>query len=203
MFTDRGLPRAQAAQGTNAGNQQWYSVTLMLGGNEQPTKGHIQAVLDLRAYLMARGVGGTIRGHRDFVAISCPGEVLYRLVADGTFGAKGNGNPSAGGGGGMTSVRSIRSQQAAVNSLGHNPKLDMASLWGPLTEAGVKWLRPRSASARTVCGVRPPRPPTRRLEAPPPALPHRSPALPPPEGLLLRPQGGPGKFGERHRPASA
>ncbi|WP_236572280.1 N-acetylmuramoyl-L-alanine amidase [Nocardiopsis sp. FR4] len=141
VFTGRGLRRYQAAQGTTRGNSEWYSVTLMLGGNEQPTQGHIQAVRDLRAYLMARGVGGAIRGHRSFVSTSCPGDVLYELVLDGTFGARGNGNPSSGGGGGMTSVRSIRSQQTAVNGLGHNPKLDIDGLWGPKTEAGVKWLQ--------------------------------------------------------------
>ncbi|MGW5877793.1 peptidoglycan recognition protein family protein [Nocardiopsis terrae] len=141
VFTGRGLHRYQAAQGTTRGNSEWYSVTLMLGGDEQPTEGHIQAVRDLRAYLMARGVGGAIRGHRDFVSTSCPGDVLYDLVLDGVFGAKGNGNPSSGGGSGMTSVRPIRSQQTAVNSLGHNPKLDVDGLWGPKTEAGVKWLQ--------------------------------------------------------------
>ncbi|GAA1456988.1 hypothetical protein GCM10009603_05070 [Nocardiopsis exhalans] len=141
VFTGRGLGRYQAAQGTTSGNSQWYSVTLMLGGDEQPTDGHIQAVRDLRTYLMARGVGSAIRGHRDFVSTSCPGDILYELVADGTFGAKGNGSPSAGGGGGMTSVRSVRSQQTAVNSLGHNPKLDVDGLWGPLTEGGVRWLQ--------------------------------------------------------------
>ena len=41
----------------------------------------------------------------------------------------------------MTSIRSIRQQQEAVNGLGYTPKLDLDAEWGPLTEAGVKWLQ--------------------------------------------------------------
>jgi hypothetical protein len=41
----------------------------------------------------------------------------------------------------MTTVRSIKQQQEAVNALGHTPKLDVDGEWGPKTEAGVKWLQ--------------------------------------------------------------
>jgi hypothetical protein len=41
----------------------------------------------------------------------------------------------------MTSVRSIKEQQVAVNSLGYTPPLDTDGEWGPKTEAGVKWLQ--------------------------------------------------------------
>ncbi len=41
----------------------------------------------------------------------------------------------------MTTVRTIRQQQKAVNALGYRPKLDVDGEWGPLTEAGVKWLQ--------------------------------------------------------------
>jgi hypothetical protein len=41
----------------------------------------------------------------------------------------------------MTSIRSIKQQQEAVNALGHTPKLDVDGEWGPKTEAGVKWLQ--------------------------------------------------------------
>lgn len=99
VFTGRGLNRYQAAQGTTSGNANWYSVSLMIGGNEQPTPEQIQGVRDLRAYLMARGMGSAIRGHRDFVSTSCPGTPLYALVQDGTFGQKGNGTPTNPGGG--------------------------------------------------------------------------------------------------------
>lgn len=41
----------------------------------------------------------------------------------------------------VTSIRSVRQQQQAVNGLGHTPKLVVDGEWGPKTEAGVKWLQ--------------------------------------------------------------
>jgi hypothetical protein len=41
----------------------------------------------------------------------------------------------------MTTVRSIKQQQIAVNGLGYTPALDTDGEWGPKTEAGVKWLQ--------------------------------------------------------------
>ena len=54
----------------------------------------------------------------------------------GTFAATGGGAVKP-----ITSVRSIRQQQEAVNALGYTPKLDVDGEWGPKTEAGVKWLQ--------------------------------------------------------------
>lgn len=83
VFEGRGLDREQAAQ--PGGNATWYSVTLMSGPNEYPTPEQINAVRQLRAWLMGKGVAGAVRGHRDFFATSCPGDLLYRMVRDGTF----------------------------------------------------------------------------------------------------------------------
>lgn len=83
VFEGRGLNRAQAAQ--PSGNTTYYSVTLMSGPDEDPTPQQINAVRELRAWLMDKGVGPLVKGHRDFYATSCPGERLYRLVRDGTF----------------------------------------------------------------------------------------------------------------------
>jgi hypothetical protein len=83
VFEGRGEGRAQAAQ--PGGNTTWYSVTLMSGPGEKPTPEQIEAVRELRAYLMDRGLGEAVKGHRDFYATSCPGDELYRLVRDGTF----------------------------------------------------------------------------------------------------------------------
>jgi hypothetical protein len=83
VFEGRGLNRLQAAQ--PGGNDSWYSVTLMSGPNEDPTPAQINAVRELRAWLMSQGVGSLVKGHRDFYSTSCPGDRLYRLVKDGTF----------------------------------------------------------------------------------------------------------------------
>ncbi|WP_236574620.1 peptidoglycan recognition family protein [Nocardiopsis sp. FR26] len=86
IFEGRGLRKYQAAQGTSSGNANWYSVSLMIGGSEQPTAAQIEGVRRLRAWLMgAYGAAGTVRGHRDFVSTSCPGAPLYAMVTDGTF----------------------------------------------------------------------------------------------------------------------
>ena len=86
VFEGRGLNRQQAAQ--PGGNSTWYSVTLMSGPGEAPTTEQINAVRELRAYLMDRGVAGGVKGHRDFYATDCPGGVLYAMVKDGTFAKK-------------------------------------------------------------------------------------------------------------------
>ncbi|MFB6906837.1 peptidoglycan-binding protein [Streptomyces bacillaris] len=71
------------------------------------------------------------------------------VTADGIWGpdteAAYRAYTSTGGPGkGMSSVRSIASQQKAVNDLGHTPKLDVDGVFGPRTEAGVKWLQTRA-----------------------------------------------------------
>lgn len=83
VMEGRGLGRVQAAQ--PGGNSTWYSVTLMSGPGEDPTPAQIDAVRQLRAWLMGKGVAGAVRGHRDFIPTSCPGDRLYRLVKNGTF----------------------------------------------------------------------------------------------------------------------
>ncbi|MEU2292459.1 peptidoglycan recognition protein family protein [Streptomyces bacillaris] len=70
------------------------------------------------------------------------------VTADGIWGpdteAAYRAYTSSGGPGkGMSAVRSIASQQKAVNDLGHAPKLDVDGVFGPRTEAGVKWLQAR------------------------------------------------------------
>lgn len=83
VFEGRGEGHVQAAQ--PGGNTTWYSVTLMSGPGEKPTDAQIDAVRQLRAWLMRKGVGGAVKGHRDFFSTSCPGDLLYRMVRDGTF----------------------------------------------------------------------------------------------------------------------
>lgn len=92
VFEGRGIGRIQAAQPT--GNSTWYSVTLMSGPGEAPTSAQIEAVRELRGWLMDKGVAGVVKGHRDFYSTDCPGTVLYQMVKDGTF-AKSPGKTTA------------------------------------------------------------------------------------------------------------
>lgn len=94
VFEGRGLDRMQAAQPT--GNSTYYSVTLMSGPSEDPTAAQIDAVRELRAWLMGKGVGPLVKGHRDFYSTSCPGDRLYRLVKNGTFTKPASGAKPAG-----------------------------------------------------------------------------------------------------------
>jgi hypothetical protein len=86
ILEGRGLGHEQAAQ--PGGNTSWYSVTLMSGPSEDPTDAQIDAVRQLRSWLMSKGVGGAVKGHRDFISTSCPGDRAYALVKDGTFTGK-------------------------------------------------------------------------------------------------------------------
>ncbi|WP_435286038.1 peptidoglycan recognition protein family protein [Streptomyces bacillaris] len=49
------------------------------------------------------------------------------------------GDMAGSGGGGITTIRPVVSQQHAVNFLGHQPPLELDGSFGPLTESGVKW----------------------------------------------------------------
>lgn len=98
VMEGRGLFRAQAAQ--PGGNTTYYSVTLMTGPSDTVTDAQINAVRQLREWLMepTSSISGTVKGHRDFVATSCPGTKAYNLVKDGTFrrpAAWGGDTPTA------------------------------------------------------------------------------------------------------------
>lgn len=83
VFEGRGFEREQAAQ--PGGNSTWTSCTLMSGPDEKPTEGQINAVVELRGYLMELGLHATIRGHFQFIDTSCPGPIIKGMIADGTF----------------------------------------------------------------------------------------------------------------------
>lgn len=84
VFEGRGFDCDQAAQG-DPGNQTHQAVQFMLGGDERPTDGMLQAWYDLRADLRSRGVGAEIRPHSSFLSTSCPGDHLRGLISDGTL----------------------------------------------------------------------------------------------------------------------
>lgn len=79
----RGLRRIQAAQ--QGGNTSWHSVTTMSGPDEDITALQIQAIRELHNYLVARGIGSSQRGHRDFNETACPGDIVYNMLRDGTL----------------------------------------------------------------------------------------------------------------------
>ncbi|MDX3767890.1 peptidoglycan recognition family protein [Streptomyces sp. AK08-01B] len=85
LFTGRGLGHYQAAQGTTAGNSDYYSVTLMVGGLEVPSSRQITAVRALRDHLIDLGLSAEIRAHREFFDTECPGRVIDDLLRQGAF----------------------------------------------------------------------------------------------------------------------
>lgn len=144
VMTGRGVNRVGAHNST--ANSTYQGVCFMIGGNQQPTSAQLKGFRDLLTWMRALGVNtSNIKGHRNHISTSCPGSVLYARVTSGNWGSGGSVTPSPGGGGGgsagggMTSVRSIRSQQQIVNAAGYSPKLDVDGIFGPKTDAGVKW----------------------------------------------------------------
>jgi hypothetical protein len=90
VYEGRGYGRVQAAAAQTPGklpngNTRWVNVTFMSGPNEMPTPQQIMAFRELRAQLMDKGMKGEVKGHRDFTATSCPGDILYRFVKEGEF----------------------------------------------------------------------------------------------------------------------
>jgi hypothetical protein len=84
VLEGRGVRHVQAAQ--PGGNSTWYSCTFMSGPSERPTSAQIKAFQELRSWLRTNyGVGTGIRGHRDFSSTSCPGNILYAMVKDGSL----------------------------------------------------------------------------------------------------------------------
>ncbi|WP_435107361.1 peptidoglycan recognition protein family protein [Nocardiopsis synnemataformans] len=85
VLEGRGLYKTQAAQ--PGGNTSHYSCTLATGPTDIITPEQINAVRELRQWLMEpeTSIAGTVLGHRDFVPTSCPGDRAYGLVRDGTF----------------------------------------------------------------------------------------------------------------------
>lgn len=95
-----------------------------------------------------RRAGRTLarRGHRDINSTSCPGSNNYSWWKSSGFRSVGSGSapaPPSSSGGGMTSVRSVSSQQTVVNADGYTPRLSVDNLWGPKTNAGVRWYQRR------------------------------------------------------------
>ncbi|MFD5411294.1 N-acetylmuramoyl-L-alanine amidase [Streptomyces nojiriensis] len=111
----------------------------------------IRALYKQANQLAGRTLAQTWHGGLSGNSTSCPGSALRAWVQGGMaadsvtieYGSGGGGgsDSSGGGGGGMTQVRSVSAQQQAVNGLGYSPALAVDGMWGPLTDAGVRWLQ--------------------------------------------------------------
>ena len=121
---------------------------------------HVELVVGVAAgtiKTIGGNTSGSVGGQRFF-----NGDGVYEKTVQRTSRIFGYGRPAYSSGGGaagggteaaapaaappalvkpMTTVRAIRAQQEAVNSLGFTPKLDVDGEWGPNTVAGVKWLQ--------------------------------------------------------------
>lgn len=95
VLEGRGLNKVQAAQ--PGGNSTWYSVTFMSGPSEHPTDAQIKAFRELRSWLRGKGVAAAIRPHSAFTSTSCCGDILRKLISNGTLakGAPAAPKPSA------------------------------------------------------------------------------------------------------------
>ncbi|GAA4907984.1 peptidoglycan recognition protein family protein [Streptomonospora salina] len=85
VIEGRGLFKQQAAQ--RGANDSHYSVTLATGPNDELTAAQINAVRELRQWLMEpeSSIAGAVFGHRDFNSTDCPGDAAYAFVRDGVF----------------------------------------------------------------------------------------------------------------------
>lgn len=91
-FAGRTYGYEQAAQ--PGGNTTWTSCTLMLGPGELPTDVQIEAVRNLRARLMSKGLHAHMRGHSQFISTDCPGPIIRALITNGTFTKPGTADDS-------------------------------------------------------------------------------------------------------------
>lgn len=84
VFEGRGLHKRNAANGTDEGNQNYYSVQAMVGPDNPVTDGLLTAIADAIDYLRAKGgAGSKVDGHRDHKSTECPGDTLYAWVTAG------------------------------------------------------------------------------------------------------------------------
>jgi hypothetical protein len=83
VFEGRGLGRRTAANGTTAGNQNYYAVCALIGDKDPPSDTLKTAMRDAIDYMRKNGAGSQIKGHRQFLSTSCPGSALYSWVQKG------------------------------------------------------------------------------------------------------------------------
>lgn len=94
IFVGRGNRVRTAANGTSSGNQNWYAVCALVGSADSLSSGLINAIKSAISSLRSGGgAANGINGHRDHLATSCPGELLYAKVRDGSLRPGGGDGP--------------------------------------------------------------------------------------------------------------
>lgn len=154
VIEGRGLRKVQAAQ--PGGNSTYYSCTLATGPSDAITDAQVDAVRALRQWLMepTTSIAGTVKGHRDFISTSCPGDAAYALVKNGTFKQP----PGSGGGTGseddMVGLRKgdsgerVKYLQVILNDAGFSPG-EVDGDYGPSTAKAVLEARKSRGSKET------------------------------------------------------
>ncbi|WP_103500331.1 MULTISPECIES: LysM peptidoglycan-binding domain-containing protein [Streptomyces] len=94
VFEGRGERQRTAANGTDAGNQNWYAVCALTGGSSSNYDAITAQLVDAFHLAIARlrssgGAAAAINGHRNHRATECPGN-LYPLVQDGRLNPGGS-----------------------------------------------------------------------------------------------------------------
>lgn len=168
VLEGRGLRKQQAAQ--PGGNATHYSVTLATGPSDTVTDAQINAVRELRAWLVGdHKNNGRVLGHRDFIATSCPGDRAYSMVRDGTF-TKAPG-AATGGAGNMLGLKEgdgllpgaanegVKWVQRSIVAAGFGDELGSTGVdgrWGPATSRGLlkarQYVGSELSSVKTMTG---------------------------------------------------
>ncbi|MFI6985913.1 N-acetylmuramoyl-L-alanine amidase [Embleya sp. NPDC050154] len=141
--------RGWTAEGAHAtGHNTTHLGVCFIGRDGEATTKTLQAFRALYLYanrLTEKTLAKTWHSGLPGQSTSCPGSSLRAWVQGGMVGddvpiTDGSGDGSSGG---MASVRSVASQQRAVNEMGYSPALVADGIWGPKTDAGVRWLQQR------------------------------------------------------------
>jgi hypothetical protein len=94
IFEGRGKGKGAAANGTTAGNQDYPAICALVGENDPQPPELDRGIGDAAAMVRSWGVGGAVKGHRDFVSTECPGSKLYDKVKSGKFSGSGSSTPA-------------------------------------------------------------------------------------------------------------
>lgn len=89
IYEGRGIGKGSAANGTTAGNLDYYAVCAITGDGDTIQPAMVTGIQVTGDYLRSKGVGPVVLGHRDLFNTACPGNDLYADVHHGLFGQHG------------------------------------------------------------------------------------------------------------------